>query len=110
MIETLALTLVAALILGTVAAWLRLPTLVGYMAAGIVLGPFTPGLTANPAIASELADIGVVLLLFGVGLHFSLPNLLAVKQIAIPVAFLQLIASTALATGASQLLGWSIWQ
>ena len=78
LINTIAAALGLALVLGFVAARLRLPALVGYLAAGIVIGPFTPGFVADAALAAQLAEIGVMLLMFGVGLHFSLDDLLQV--------------------------------
>lgn len=110
MIETLAITLALALIFGMAVTWLKLPTILGYLLAGIAAGPFTPGLVASTGIATELADIGIVLLLFGVGLHFSLPDLLSVKHIAVPGAMVQLTLSVAVTTGVTQLLGWPVSQ
>jgi CPA2 family monovalent cation:H+ antiporter-2 len=95
-----------AFVLGTIANRLRLPPLVGYLLAGVVIGPFTPGFVADTHLALQLADIGVVLLMFGVGLHFSPRDLLAVKAIAVPGAALQMIAITALGVGASFAFGW----
>ena len=91
LITTLASALGLALFFGFVAARLKLPALVGYLLAGILIGPFTPGFVADVAIAGELAEIGVMLLMFGVGLHFSLDDLLAVRRIAVPGAVLQKI-------------------
>jgi CPA2 family monovalent cation:H+ antiporter-2 len=90
----LASALGAALVLGLVAQRLRLPPIVGYLAAGVAVGPHTPGLVANATLASELAEVGIVLLLFGVGLEFHVEQLLAVKNIALPAAVLQLVAVT----------------
>ena len=86
LIATLAAGFGMALILGFVAERLKLPALVGYLVAGILIGPSTPGFVADVAIASQLAEIGVMLLMFGVGLHFSIGDLLAVKRIAVPGA------------------------
>ena len=86
LISTLAVGLVAAFIGGIVAQRLKLPPIVGYIVAGIVIGPFTPGLMADAAVATELAEIGIILLMFGVGIHFSFRDLLAVKTIAVPGA------------------------
>ena len=80
LIHTIAAALGLALALGFVAARLRLPALVGYLLAGVVIGPYTPGFVADAAMASQLAEIGVMLLMFGVGLHFSLGDLLAVRS------------------------------
>ncbi len=76
LITTMAVGLVLALIMGFIAVSIRIPALVGYLVAGILIGPFTPGFVANAAVAHELAEIGVMLLMFGVGLHFSLGDLL----------------------------------
>src|SRR6476619_986396 len=92
LISTLATAFGAALVLGFIAARLRLPALVGYLLAGVVIGPFTPGFVADTKLASELAEIGVMLLMFGVGLHFSLGDLLAVRRIAVPGAVVQIVA------------------
>jgi monovalent cation:H+ antiporter-2, CPA2 family len=100
LILTLAGGLTAALVLGFITQKLRLSPIVGYLLAGIVVGPFTPGYVANHAIASQCADIGVILLMFGVGLHFHLGDLLAVRKIALPGALIQI----AVATG----LGWFV--
>ena len=101
---TLALGFVAAFAFGFVATRLRLPPLVGYLMAGIVIGPHTPGFSADTAIASQLAEVGVILLMFGVGLHFSTADLLAVKWIAVPGAVGQIAVATAI--GAALALSW----
>jgi CPA2 family monovalent cation:H+ antiporter-2 len=95
-----------AFVFGTAANRLRLPPLVGYLLAGVVVGPFTPGLLLDQHLILQLADIGVVLLMFGVGLHFSPRDLLAVKKIAVPGAVTQMVLVAALGTGAGLLLGW----
>src|SRR2546422_11184207 len=97
LIATVTLALGVAFVAGFLARKLRLPPLVGYLAAGIVLGPFTPGLIADRQLASELADIGVVLLMFGVGVQFSFHDLARVRHIAVPGALGQ-IAVTVIAT------------
>ena len=104
LISTLAAAFSLALAFGYLAVRLRMPALVGYLAAGIAIGPFTPGFVADSALAAELAEIGVMLLMFGVGLHFSLHDLLAVRRIALPGAVLQIGVATAL--GALLALGW----
>ena len=86
LISTIAIGLTAAFIGGLIARRLRLPVIVGYIVAGMAVGPFTPGLIADTAIATELAEVGVILLMFGVGIHFSIKDLLAVRAIAIPGA------------------------
>jgi CPA2 family monovalent cation:H+ antiporter-2 len=91
-----------------VAHWLRLPTIAGYLLAGVLIGPFTPGFVADQAIANELAEVGIILLMFGVGLHFSLKDLLAVKAIAVPGALGQIAAATLMGMGLAATLGWSI--
>jgi len=108
LITTIAAALGLALVLGFVAARLKLPALVGYLAAGIVLGPFTPGFVADSALAAQLAEIGVMLLMFGVGLHFSLDDLMAVKRVAVPGAVVQMAAATALGAALATAWGWSL--
>ena len=105
LISTIAAGLGLALIFGFIAARLKLPALVGYLLAGVLIGPFTPGFVADAAIASQLAEIGVMLLMFGVGLHFSLDDLLAVRKIAVPGAVVQMTVATALGMGAGALVG-----
>jgi CPA2 family monovalent cation:H+ antiporter-2 len=104
-------TIVAALTLAwafaAIAHRLKLPPLVGYLLAGIVIGPFTPGYVADQNLAGQLAEIGVILLMFGVGLHFSLDDLLSVKAIAIPGAIAQILCATLLGMGLAAWLGWS---
>jgi CPA2 family monovalent cation:H+ antiporter-2 len=107
LISTIAAGLGLALVLGFAAASLRLPALVGYLLAGIVIGPYTPGFVADTRLAGELAEIGVMLLMFGVGLHFSLGDLLAVRKIAIPGAVVQMGAATLLGMGLALWWGWS---
>lgn len=107
LITTLATALGMALVLGVIASRLKLPALVGYLLAGVLIGPSTPGFVANVEIASELAEIGVMLLMFGVGLHFSLNDLLTVRKIALPGAVLQIAVATAMGAGAATYWGWS---
>lgn len=108
LITTIVGGLVLAFLLGTLAHRLRISPLVGYLAAGVLAGPFTPGFVADTSLAPELAEIGVILLMFGVGLHFSLKDLLAVKAIAIPGAVAQIAVATLLGMGLSHLLGWDL--
>ena len=108
LINTIAAALGLALVLGFVAARLRLPALVGYLAAGIVIGPFTPGFVADAALAAQLAEIGVMLLMFGVGLHFSLDDLLQVKRVAVPGAVVQMAAATAMGAAMAHAWGWDL--
>lgn len=107
LIAMLAAAFGLALVFGYAAVRLRLPPLVGYLLAGIVVGPFTPGYVADVPLASELAEIGVILLMFGVGLHFSLRDLLAVRGIAIPGALGRIAVATILADVVMHLRGWS---
>jgi monovalent cation:H+ antiporter-2, CPA2 family len=106
LLETLAIGLVAAFIGGIVATKLRLPTIVGYLVAGVFVGPFTPGLVADTGTAQELAELGVILLMFGVGIHFSVGDLLAVRATAIPGAIGQILVATLLGIGLGIALGW----
>src|ERR1700730_3828162 len=107
-ISTIVMALVLALALGVLAHRLRLPPLVGYLLAGIGVGPFTPGFVADQKLANELAEIGVILLMFGVGLHFSLEDLLSVRAIAIPGAVIQIVLATLLGMGLAWTFGWPI--
>lgn len=107
LIATIASAFGLALLFGFTAARLKLPALVGYLFAGIVLGPFTPGFIADVDLATQLAEIGVMLLMFGVGLHFSLDDLMEVKAIALPGAILQIAVATLLGLGLAHLMGWS---
>lgn len=107
LITTIAMGFALALIMGLLAVRIKIPALVGYLVAGIIIGPFTPGLMANVGIAQELAEIGVMLLMFGVGLHFSLDDLMRVRKIAIPGAIVQMIAATLLGACAAILWGWN---
>ena len=108
LITTIAASLGLALILGFIAARLKLPVLVGYLIAGIILGPATPGFVADVELAHQLAEIGVMLLMFGVGLHFSLDDLWAVRRIAVPGAMIQIVVATALGLAATTFWGWSL--
>lgn len=107
LITTIAAALGLALILGFVAVRLRLPALVGYLVAGVIIGPATPGFVADLELSRQLAEIGVMLLMFGVGLHFSLSDLLAVRRIALPGAVAQIAVATALGAAVASLWGWS---
>lgn len=100
--------LVGAFVLGALAHRLRLPPLVGYLLAGVLVGPFTPGYVADQGLADQLAEIGVILLMFGVGLHFSLKDLMAVKAVAIPGAIGQMVVATLLGMGLGLALGWPL--
>ncbi len=108
LISTIAAGLGLALIMGFIAARLKLPVLVGYLTAGMIIGPATPGFVADVELSSQLAEIGVMLLMFGVGLHFSLDDLLAVRRIALPGAVVQITVATVLGMAASATWGWSL--
>jgi CPA2 family monovalent cation:H+ antiporter-2 len=108
LITTIAAALGLALVLGFVAVRLKLPALVGYLVAGVLIGPATPGFVADVELASQLAEIGVMLLMFGVGLHFSFDDLLAVRKIAIPGAIGQSAIATGLGAAAAWFWGWSL--
>jgi CPA2 family monovalent cation:H+ antiporter-2 len=107
LIATIGLGLLYALVFGTLAALIRLPPIVGYLAAGIMLGPHTPGIVGDQATALELAELGVILLMFGVGLHFSPAQLLAVRRIALPGAIVQMGTATLLGALVAHLWGWA---
>ena len=107
LIATLVAGLGLAFICGVLANRLRLSPLVGYILAGVLVGPSTPGFVADQTLAPQLAEIGVILLMFGVGLHFSLKDLLAVRTIAVPGAIGQIALVTLLGFGLARLLGWS---
>lgn len=108
LIATIIGGLVLAFILGAMAHRIRVSPLVGYLLAGVLVGPFTPGFVADPALAGDLAEIGVILLMFGVGLHFSLRDLLSVRGIAVPGALVQIAFATALGMGLGWALGWKL--
>jgi len=109
-IATIAICFVLAFAFGYVADRLRLPPLVGYLVAGIAAGPFTPGFVADGTLAAELAEMGVILLMFGVGLHFSVRDLMAVRRIAIPGAVGQIILATTAGAGLTHFWGWPLGQ
>jgi CPA2 family monovalent cation:H+ antiporter-2 len=106
LIATIALGLTFALFLGLAARAVRLPTIVGYLAAGIMIGPATPGFVADLGAAQQLAEIGVILLMFGVGLHFSPRELADARGVAVPGALLQMACATLLGWGLARLMGW----
>ncbi|MEW6332258.1 MAG: YbaL family putative K(+) efflux transporter, partial [Pseudomonadota bacterium] len=108
LITTLATGLGLALVMGFLAMRLKLPALVGYLLAGIIIGPGTPGFVADLELSQQLAEIGVILLMFGVGLHFSLDDLLSVRRIALPGAVVQIAVATALGLGIAALWGWGL--
>jgi CPA2 family monovalent cation:H+ antiporter-2 len=108
LIATLTGGLTAALVCGLLAHRLGLSPVVGYLIAGVLVGPFTPGYVAQHQVADQFAEIGVVLLMFGVGLHFQLAELLAVRRVAVPGALVQIACATALGILATRLAGWSL--
>lgn len=108
LITTIAAALGFGLIFGMLAVRLKLPALVGYLFAGILIGPATPGFVADVALAGQLAEIGVMLLMFGVGLHFSLDDLLEVRAIALPGAILQIAVATGMGLAVAHLWGWTL--
>lgn len=108
LITTIVAGLVLAFIFGMIANRFRLPPLVGYLFAGILVGPNTPGFVADQALGAELAELGVILLMFGVGLHFSLKDLMSVRALAIPGALAQIALATLLGLGLAMLLGWDL--
>src|SRR3990170_4998127 len=104
----ISIALIVAFLGGTIARKIGLPTIVGYLLAGIIIGPFTPGFKGDVETIRQLAELGVIFLMFGVGLHFSFSDLWRVRDIAIPGALIQTALATLLAFGLSQLWGWSI--
>ncbi|MPZ32859.1 MAG: Kef family K(+) transporter [Rhodospirillales bacterium] len=107
LIATIAAGLMLAFVFGLIAHRLRVQPLVGYLLAGVMVGPYTPGFEADPALAAELAEIGVILLMFGVGLHFSLKDLLSVARVAVPGAVGQIVVATLMGMALAWALGWS---
>ena len=108
LIATIAAGFGLALVLGYGAMRLKMPPLVGYLLAGVLVGPATPGFVADVGLAGQLAEIGVMLLMFGVGLHFSMDDLMAVRRIAVPGAMVQIGVATLLGMGLSALWGWDL--
>src|ERR687891_407279 len=107
LITSIAAAFTAAWVLGLITQRLRLSPIVGYLLAGIAIGPHTPGFSGDIAIAQQLAELGVILLMFGVGLHFHLDDLLAVRKVAIPGAIGQSLVATALGVAVALAFGWS---
>jgi monovalent cation:H+ antiporter-2, CPA2 family len=108
LITTIVAGLGLAFVFGAIAQRLRVSSLVGYLLAGVAVGPHTPGFVADPALAAELAEIGIILLMFGVGLHFSLSDLLSVRTIAVPGALVQIGVATLLGLGLALSVGWTV--
>ena len=107
LIATIVIGLGLAFVFGAIAHRLKIPLLIGYIVAGVIIGPFTPGYVADQSIALQLAEVGVILLMFGVGLHFSLRDLLSVKAVAVPGAVGQMVLVSALGFGLARLMGWT---
>jgi CPA2 family monovalent cation:H+ antiporter-2 len=110
LIALLAIGFVLALLFGLLASALKVSPIVGYLIAGIAVGPFTPGFVGDPTIANQLSEIGVILLMFGVGLHFSIKDLMSVKSIALPGAVAQIATATAIGAGMAHFWGWTLGQ
>src|SRR5690349_1254032 len=108
LITTIAVSFGLALLMGVIANRLKLPVLVGYLTAGVIMSANTPGFVADMELSGQLAEIGVILLMFGVGLHFSLKDLLSVRRIAIPGAVAQIAFATGLGVVLALTLGWSL--
>ncbi len=108
LISTIAIGLTAAFVGGLLARRLGLPSILGYILAGVVIGPFTPGLIADSSIATELAEIGVILLMFGVGIHFSLDDLMAVRALAVPGAIIRIAIATLFGVAFGVAIGWGV--
>jgi CPA2 family monovalent cation:H+ antiporter-2 len=108
LIATIAVSLALAYVFASIAARLRIPLLVGYLLAGVAVGPFTPGFVADATLAPQLAEIGVILLMFGVGMHFSIRDLWSVRAIALPGAIVQIVVATALGCAVAVLWGWTV--
>ncbi|WP_043159869.1 YbaL family putative K(+) efflux transporter [Bradyrhizobium sp. Ai1a-2] len=108
LIATIVAGLGLAFVFGALAQRFRLPPLVGYLLAGVAAGPFTPGFVADQSLATELAELGIILLMFGVGLHFSLNDLLSVRAIALPGAVVQIAVATLMGLALALAMGWSV--
>ncbi|MET0587658.1 MAG: YbaL family putative K(+) efflux transporter [Novosphingobium sp.] len=108
LIGTIVAGLVIAFVMGALAHRAKISPIAGYLIAGVIVGPFTPGFVADSRLATELAEIGVMLLMFGVGLHFSLKDLLSVQKIALPGAVVQIVVATAMGAGLGLALGWTL--
>ena len=108
LLTTLAFGFAAAWLFGLVTHRLGLSPIVGYLLAGVAIGPYTPGFAGDVGLAQQLAEIGVILLMFGVGLHFQLKDLWAVRKVAVPGAIGQSLVATLVTMGVLHLLGWQI--
>ena len=107
LIATVAVGIVVAFVFGLIAARVGLPPIVGYLLAGVAVGPFTPGYVADAGLASQLAEFGVILLMFGVGLHFSLSDLIAVRRVVVPGALIQIALTGSIGVAMGRVWGWS---
>ena len=108
LIGTIVVGIGVAFLIGALAHRLRISPIAGYLLAGVIVGPFTPGFVADTGLALQLAESGVILLMFGVGLHFSMKDLLSVRRIALPGAIIQISVATAMGVGLGLVLGWSL--
>ncbi|MCM2344254.1 MAG: Kef family K(+) transporter [Alphaproteobacteria bacterium] len=108
LVSTVAVGMSLAFVLGLIAVKLRVPPIVGYLLAGVIMGPHTPGFVADLSLAEQLSEIGIVLLMFGVGLHFSLKDLMEVRRIALPGAVVQIAVAMAMGAGLTYIWGWSL--
>src|SRR5262245_40682960 len=108
LIATIVAGLGLAFVFGALAQRFRLPPLVGYLLAGVAVGPFTPGFVADQSLATELAELGIILLMFGVGLHFSLNDLLSVRAIALPGAVVQIAVATLMGARLAVWMAWTV--
>src|SRR6187551_1112109 len=108
LISTIAAAFTAAWVLGLLTQWLKLSPIVGYLLAGVAIGPHTPGFVGDVHLAQQLAEIGVILLMFGVGLHFHLGDLLKVRNVAVPGAIGQSLVATLLGVAVAVAAGWTV--
>jgi len=108
LLTTIIASIVTAVVFGMVAKKLRLPAIFGYLLAGIAIGPYTPGFVADVALAKQLAEIGIILLMFGVGLHFSIKDLIDSRKIALPGALVQMAVATLVGAGVATSLGYGL--
>src|SRR4028119_2023396 len=108
LITTIAAAFTAAWVLGIITQRLKLSPIVGYLLAGVVIGPYTPGFVGDVGLATQLAEVGVILLMFGVGLHFHLADLLAVRHVAVPGAVGQSLVATLLGVAVAAAFGWPL--
>src|SRR5262245_2537122 len=107
LIATVAIGIAVAFVFGLIAARMGLPPIVGYLLAGVAIGPFTPGYVADAGLARQLADLGVILLMFGVGLHFSLGDLMTVRRVVVPGALIETTVTATIGVALGRWWGWS---